>query len=488
MNFTPQHYYIVIGHMLYNPRFCKDASANLQSEWFTSEPIGCSYWCSAAFSTIQAYFERYKVPPDQPAFKAEIFALAQRFLNPYSPEAAAFQNDTENFVHVFMPTVTDSSAKLAKALYDHMIRTCRFDAQAKALIEEAQRNQNSDNFLSELSKRSTALDMERSRAFSAPSTAFNPFEKVEQVPRVLSGVDFLDVRVGGGRGLVQSAAMGLVAPGGGGKTTLGNQIVIAQAMMGKPAIMAIAEQGMDADYRRNVLACATGLSTNTLLDHGDDVVKAAIAMNLDRDITMDRLQKLQDNVKFVDLVNAHDGDLTSVETAIEIAATSGDGRFRIAYFDWAGAMGEMAKARKFRGNKWETDDLRGPTSFVAAWAAELAQKYNICIVLSHQMSGDAAKKGAFFDFDQYCGADSRTNFQVPLRYFVTIGPRDSRTGRQILGVPKARNDRPLRGNDRVVLRHTGEFASFEEAKDYSVSNGRIACNTVSTNKHSVPKE
>lgn len=488
MNFTPQHYYIVIGHMLYNQKFCKDASANLQSEWFTSEPIGCPYWCSAAFSTIQAYFERYKVPPDQPAFKAEIFALAQRFLNPYSLEAAAFQNDTENFVHVFMPTVSEGSAKLAKALYDHMIRTCRFDAQAKSLIEEAQRNQNSDNFLSELSKRSTALDMERARAFSTPSASFDPYAIIDQVPRILSGVDFLDVRVGGGRGLVQSAAMGLVAPGGGGKTTLGNQIVIAQAMMGKPAIMVIAEQGMDADYRRNVLACATGLSTNTLLDHGDNVVKAAMAMNLDRDVTLSRLNNLQENVKFVDLVNTHDGDLTSVETAIEMAANGGDGRFRIAYFDWAGAMGEMAKARKFRGNKWETDDLRGPTSFVATWAAELAQKYNICIVLSHQMSGEAAKKGPFFDFDQYCGADSRTNFQVPLRYFVTIGPRDAKTGCQILGVPKARNDKQLRGNDRVVLRHTGEFASFEEAKDFSVSHGRVTRKVADNHKHTVPKE
>ncbi len=488
MSFTPQHYYIVIGHMLYSAKFCKDASANLQSEWFTSEPIGCDYWCSAAFSTIQAYFERYKVPPDPPAFKAEIFSLAQRFLNPYSPEAAAFKNNTDNFVHVFMPTVTDSSAKLAKALYEHMIRTCRFDTQARALIEEAQRNQNSDNFLSELSKRSAALDMERSRAFSAPSTSFNPYEKVEQVARVLSGIDFLDVRVGGGRGLVQSAAMGLVAPGGGGKTTLGNQIVIAQAMMGRPSIMAIAEQGMDADYRRNVLACTLRVSTNVLLDHGDDVIKAAMAMNLDRDITLDRLKKLQDNVKFVDLVNDHAGDLTSVETAIEAAAGDGDGRFRIAYFDWAGAMGEMAKARRFRGNKWESDDRMGPTSYVAAWAAELAQKYNLCIVLSHQMGGDAARRGPFYDFDQYCAADSRTNFQVPLRYFVTIGPREPKTGCQILGVPKARNDKPLRGSDRVVLRHTGEFASFEESKNFSVANGRIARNSADDNKHTVPKE
>lgn len=68
----------------------------------------------------------------------------------------------------------------------------------------------------------------------------------EMAPMEPTGVDFIDVMLGGG---VQAGRLyGFIGPSGGGKTTLSNQLAVAYAMSGRQMLVLSYEEGVDAEY------------------------------------------------------------------------------------------------------------------------------------------------------------------------------------------------------------------------------------------------
>jgi hypothetical protein len=92
----------------------------------------------------------------------------------------------------------------------------------------------------------------------------NPFkdELLGAVPREPTGVNFIDQMMGGGTR--PREMYGFLAPSGGGKTTLSNQIAITSARMRRHVVVFSYEEAITPEYMVPLYACATGLTRERL--------------------------------------------------------------------------------------------------------------------------------------------------------------------------------------------------------------------------------
>jgi hypothetical protein len=251
--------------------------------------------------------------------------------------------------------------------------------------------------------------------------------------------------------------------------------------------MVIAEQGLNASYRRSIISCATGISVKDLEGHGDDVIGTATALGLDVGLIRHNIDLVNKNVRYIDLVNDHGSDLDSIEGIFSAAKDShGDG-FRVAYFDWAGVLANIAMGRGFRGRKYKSENKTAALQDISDWISELATKHNIFCVIAQQLAGKYADRNFFTEHSEYCAMEC-TLFCAQLKYCFVLGRRDPNTGVQILGVPKAREDSPLEGVKRIIVRHGGAVARIMEAKGYTMTTNHVVGPKGVSGTHGVPEE
>lgn len=483
------HYTLLIGHMLISEQVCRDVCQNVESEWFTLPDIGGDYWHSTAFSAVKQFWDQFHRTMDPASFQIGIFQLLQRFVSPHEPYYVEFQQQTLYFINQFMPTVGPSSRPLALEVYHFLVNRCRFDAERQAILDEANQLSSvtglaSQDALSSLGSKLMEVEKRRAASFEGASRQ-GILQRQVVLPRTHTGIPFLDARFGNGKGPCRKAVAGIIMPQGGGKTTLGNMIAVTQALMGRPSLIVIAEQGFDVDYQRNIWACATGIATPFFEDNNDDPVAAAKAAGMDPDETMSRLEVVDRNLRWVDLIE-HNGRAEVFEDEItRLAESSSDCALEVVYVDWASAIGQMMVGAGYRGRKIK--DVYDAITILGQSCQELAAKHNMFLAISQQMSAEAAGGSAYKENDQYCALDNRM-FTAQFRYCLVVNKQCPKTKLQIAAVPKARNDPTYIGTDRWALRLNGPCARFDESEDHKVKNNRIISTKHQGGDNTVPKE
>lgn len=481
-NERPDFYYILIGVCMLNDGMARDVADSIEPEWMTTPAAGGNVWHSLAISAIKMHWKDHRRIIDPSTFRLTVMTTAARFYPPDSAYGVFVRENTEWFIATFMPGLTERSLQIARDIYKYLLQRCKFDVEAQLALSDISRMGTSGDVVSELSEKLSDLCRQQRQVNNGYVSSGIGSLALESIPRSPTGVDFLDARWGRGKGPTRRTACGIFMPMGGGKTTLGNQISISQALMGKPAIMVIAEQGMDADYYRRVAAMATGIPSSILEDNHDDLRESARAAGVDYDYAASRWEAVDKHLSWIDVVE-HNLSFEQVEDAIlRVSESSTDKRLEVGYIDWAMPLAQSMVARGYRGRRLEKDyDALG---CLADAVARLAQENELFLAISQQIRAEDAGS-PYADLDQYCPLGNRM-FGAPLRNILIVQRPCARTKVQIATIPKSRNDPVYIGSDRFVLKLDGDRARFDESDDFVIINSRIRGRHQDT--HGVPKE
>lgn len=477
----PDYYYLLLAHAVLDPVFCAQTAEIIEPEWFCDPAAGGNHWQTLAFNAIKEFWLGYRSVIDASTFRMAIQRSAANWYPQGSPAFVEFQERTAWFVNEFVPGVTASSTEVAKDVRAYLIKRCKFDVEVQSLASQIQYESDGDIQSHLINRLAELRSKQRMSADGFSESGFLEFEDTSG--RVLTGVDFIDSRLGVGKGPVKSAVFGIIIPQGGGKTTLGNQISVSQALMGKPGMLVIGEQGMDPDYKRRLISVSTGIPTPVLEAHRNDIKSAAAATGVDYDAAMTRALMVEKNLSWVDLIM---NPITWEEAEIEIerrCEASAEERLEVIYVDWGSAIARMMKAQSYRGLRIK--DEYDALSILGESLSGLAARNNVLIVISQQMAAEYASK-PYMEVDHYSCLTNRM-FMAQFKYVMTVQCRCPRTQLQVAGIPKARGDPFYVGADRFIVSLDGERGIFNERSDYIIK-GRIKPSTSSSNPNAMPKE
>ena len=204
---------------------------------------------------------------------------------------------------------------------------------------------------------------------------------LETVVRNALGVDFVDDRLDGG--MADGEALCVIAPSGGGKSTLANQVLKAAIDRRRDGWYYSTEQKLKGDMAVRHLCLASGATRNTFSKGMSGVPQPV------KDILEKSKPKWVEHCKFMDV---SDKEYSSLENLFEPVTDSiREGKKPgIIIIDWWGRLLAMLmKNANLRSERvmrdFEADSLHSIKQY--------AERFGCPIVVLHQLSGAAKGKG-----------------------------------------------------------------------------------------------
>jgi hypothetical protein len=455
---------------MHEPAFAERAFKHVMAQHLLHDAIGGEYWQAIVFGVLRQHYEQYASAPNAEILTHLVFDSLLKFLpDARDPRCIEILSQLASFLHTRESLVKDSLAVADETLETVCKRAVR-DEQALAEIKAAQ---SGTADLMDLGQRIQAI---RDRfAGVSPSHVISGVSKTvsEPMERIRTGLTFVDSLFGGGQGPVNASGFGVIAKQGAGKTTLLSQACVNHALLGKPSLFVMTEQGFQPSVKAKVLSCATGISFNTISDYRFDLDAAAKALGWQPEqieIMHARVDLFDRYFNVLDLVQ-YPGGTESVE--VELLRLQQKYGVNVGLFaiDWAGPMAEYMRATD-RKRFGDSRDL--PVRAIADSVASISAKHNTFGMVSQQMAGHLCKKGAYHNHDHYCAQDC-SSFTQLLKYCVVINGRDEKLGVdkaghdvQKLRVAKSRDDEP----GRTMLVRNIDGAHFVEATGWEQSGKR----------------
>jgi hypothetical protein len=230
------------------------------------------------------------------------------------------------------------------------------------------------------------------------------------------GVDFLDEVLDGGT--TKGEMIGILAPSGGGKTSLALQIIYTQLLAGKHILHISTEQGLKGDITRRLCMMLTGQDRNVFKGASFAALEPSVQQTIKT--CQERLKGLY---HFWDFKNdKHSFD--SAEALFNpIRQLQERGMFPdLIILDWWGNMKDALEA-----NTFQTADNSGQRRFSRNLLTEIrrgAEDYGVVPVIFHQLSGEASAKSST-SIPSTHSAQEDKNFNNMFDYCFAISQRDS---------------------------------------------------------------
>lgn len=267
-------------------------------------------------------------------------------------------------------------------------------------------------------------------------------------------------------------------------TTSGFEFCINKALLGKPSLLSLAEEGLTRNVLNKIAARTTGISSNEIakIDVTDFNNILSLAKSKDMDLEMLKLKHdmVQKNLHILDLVE-NEGGMEEIESTIDSMAMA-DKKPHTIYIDWAGIMAERIMSVGLRGREFsEIFDALKALSFAAE---NLAERHNTFTVFSHQLASVAAAKGVGYNTTVYDAADCKT-WTAPFMYVLTISGMHPKTLLQRARLVKSRYEPP--GQEAVLKLH-GAFSRFEDMSDKFELRGKNFVSKTPKDSKAMPKE
>ncbi len=463
--FGEEHYDLLLAQMVRSPTIRDLAVEMIEPRHFTDQRVGGTPVQGIVFSIIKSYAQEHGLAPDGAVFLVELERYLTRYFNSESKRQKVIAQ-SKRFL-ALIDLTTENSEPLARKVLQHIVESCVF----KTAVDEAIHEYKETGALSVL--RDNILEVESRQSVMHGGLSTNhilDLEIEEAGERVSTQLPWLDVRFGKGAGPALGSALGIIAPQGHGKTTLGIQMAVSQALVGRHALLVLAEEGMSLQMRCKIFGCALGLDW-TLIEAApppkfvDKVIYAVRDARIDSKTAGRKMAHVSEYLHVLDLVakNAVPDALEVTDGEIQLLRSKGK-KPTYVYVDWAGII---AAAREARGGLSKREELLN----LAYGLSNQAARHNSILAVSHQMSPADERKGPFASHTVYCGAECK-QFTEPFKYVFVLNPREPNQGYQIMQVPKSRNDEPP---EKCIMQLRGELASFYDmSSKWEIKGKRIA--------------
>ncbi len=455
--YSSSHFNLVLAQMLRSPALTDLAIAKLDGQHFAAKTIGGGVVHAVMFNVIKKFVQEYKVLPDDLSLKAELHAYLLKYI-PIPEKRQQLMVAVENIL-LLKQLCKPEGEGLARRVISHIVEVEVVAPAAGRLIVEAQ----SSGKFTGLAQKLQELEAQQQSVDGGRSFAdILSLDMSDRGQRVQTYVPWLDARLGKGRGPVLGCGIGILAPQGVGKTSLGMSICTAQALSGQHTLLALAEGGYDQSIKNKITGCALGIDY-TLLEQMS-IEEALNKSGVNRLLAAKKLDAIAKYFHVLDLAKLG-GGIESVVAEIATMAAAGH-RPLYTYVDWAGVMAardELVAAGK--------KSMEAALKHISYTTTDAAAKYNVMIAVAQQMAADNVKKGPFAENDQYCAAHCR-GWTEPFKYVFVINPTrvEPKTRRRlnIFAMPKAR-DEPV--PERFVVQLRGELATFQDmSTEWDIKN------------------
>ena len=449
MVYTDAHFNILLVHMTRSAQLTAAAVKDIEPRHL--KEVGAKPFYALVFMIIKNYYIEYSIQPDFSILTADL----QEFVNTRlkeGPQREDAINGLANLIE-FAPMVKDNSLPKARDMIKNIARKTVFTPQAREVLRQHDASQ-AGVIAAKL------LEIETRQRAADGGKSFNGIVSLQtETPgdRAQTYIPFLDARFGAGAGPTLGCLIGIVAGQGSGKTTLGIQLVVNQALSGKHALLVLAEEGVSTSVRAKIIGCAIGVEYSSIVTADgvtfDEKIRSVIKQrNLDQLLTSKKLSALDTYLHIFDMVKEGGGTAGAETIVAEILQLeSQDKKPVYTYVDWAGIIANEVSNAK--GTTKESEIKNLVYSF-----ATFAHAHNINIIVSQQMAGKAFKRGPFALNDHYCAEDC-TGFGQPAKYVWVINQRDDRTKCQLFIPAKSRDDE--RGPPFAV-KLSGEIPMFTD--------------------------
>lgn len=294
---------------------------------------------------------------------------------------------------------------------------------------------------------------------------------LETEPRQPCGVIFLDLMLNGG--MRPKEAYGFIAPVGGGKTTLSNQLAISQAKRGRHIYVFSYEQPLDPDYFTPVYACAMRVSKDVLAKYRkpDDMPKEL------RDKWEEARAAIQHYLHFVDMsgcteIPAGSGGVDELESMLN--GFAGQTPVHGFVVDWFWEM--IGKCAASRGV--EDTGIRNFAQGELSRLKMLAGKLGCWCWINQQLE---AAKGHRRQVQSWNAAAELKSFANNLNFCFVMGALDTQQIAEIKSA-KARGARVT----QKVVRLIGDQATFVPLGDDMIMDERTGQYTERQSLNKVP--
>ena len=377
----PDHYFhdqedrtikkIVLKHLCMRANLLRAAGDDLQrvAYFHKHSDLAC------VFEVLRDYYKTYMTLPSYDIFLMELGTLVGQFSPPLSEEELQRYQDVLR--EWYNETRWDDEYVrdvIAEVLQQDAVRT---------MMTSVDSNDDLDVVRSTLKQTTARLNSNMFDGLVEETAWDNPEASMWEAQRASLGLGFLDQAMDGGP--AKQEAVLIVAPSGGGKTTLGLQIASTFVNRNEHVSYWATEQPLQGDLSVRQFALGTG-TTRSTFDRGWDSVPEEVKNRIDKVkprwrkyfhfLDCRRSQRAVDSIEDL-FVPIDEMKERGIENGILILDWWGrlrarmlmqqsfmsDSRSRIATSDWIGNLVDEAKVRNTR------------------------------LLVLHQLSGEAAKKG-----------------------------------------------------------------------------------------------
>ncbi len=455
---------LLLAQMTRNRLLVDTAMKNVEPEFFNVDVIGGSPTMAMMFSHIRDNVRNYNVLPDVPTFCARIvFDFATRQMHQLVQQA----HIEIGLLLQLVAGTTNDALPHARAVLSSLVDHCKTRPETQRLLARATMGEISSSELSKQLDEQNQRQNQLNGGLAVTGLSTIQIANEDLAIRMRTYIAWVDARFGKGKGMVNGTLLSIIAPQGGGKTTMGVDMCVQQACNGRDSALFFFEEGLTPAVRRNIWSAALGIPTDVQEQFEGDILKAAESLKLDQALIVAKMGMIDRHLHIVDLVDKPSASLDTVTAEIEFLIASGR-RPSLCYIDWAGPIARRMMAKGFKGRKFD-DDENGALLAISYELAGHAETHKYFSVISHQMAVEIAKKGPYGEHDMYCGARCRS-FTEPCKYVLVLGPQDKQN--QLLQkctVAKARNDPPA----VFIIQRQGPINGFLETTSHEIKGRRF---------------
>lgn len=304
-------------------------------------------------------------------------------------------------------------------------------------------------------------------------------------PRHPTGVSFLDTMLGGG--VRMGELYGFLAPSGGGKTTLGNQLAVEVSQRNQLTVVMSYEQPVNGEYLIPVYACATKIPRAKWEQINEHVPIEAVLNPEEIKIFNSTRQMINNNLCFVDMsgLNANGTSFTGFGGVDEIRAkldniqqTKGR-KIDALIVDWFWPLVIRAYDRMNLSHGKRIDSRVYAQSVVDSLRA-LCSQFDCWGWLNHQLNPAEAKKKRAMSFED---AAELKSFAWYLHGCFCLDKLTEEDQTGTIHFSKARNQK---NSSRVVQLH-GNVATFVDNGDDLVLDDKLGKYVSKSHFNAIPR-
>lgn len=432
--------------MLRSPALLAAVATRVEPHHITA--AGGTKFQSILFSVVQNHYGQFQKAPDEATVRVEVNSIIEQFVGTGSGLAFQFETEMTDFF-AFRTVVDANSEELARTILQRISEQLVMLPAAQEVMQTALSM--SDTNLSQLAEKLQDLEAQQAMLVGEQAQAGvidRPMP--EDGDRLPTGIPWIDARLAGG--IMLGAGLAVLAPQGGGKTSLGISLCINQALLGKDALLVLFEQGLDKAVKRKITAATVGFPYPLLEKHKDDLSAAIKEAGIDPQIAAKRIDAVNKHLFILDMV-PRTGALRAIVAEIDQMTSRGH-KPTYVYVDWAGKIADRLMAG---ADDSKIDKRFDALKLIGSTLTDIAAKNNLVMICSQQMASQAALGGPLRVNDQYCAADCRS-FTETFRYVFVINQRDPATKMSLFRVPKSRESDRL--DEGFAVQFRGDYCDF----------------------------